>query len=249
MKELGIAIDGGKDSLSMAVKSKLESGGSEVIKSPGTLVISAYAPVPDIRIKVTPALSSSDSKVIHIDLSGRKGRTRIGASALAQVFSQVGDQAPDIDDSRHLVRGFAAVQRMIRDGLCTAGHDVSDGGLITCLLEMAFCSNFGIAVSINIPDDEEALSYLFAEECGVVIEVTNQNLAKVEDLLQEADLTYQVVARSVATDHVRVAVNGEILLEVSCRTLSQSLLSFQNEVTGSRYNVHKLPPTGKNDRP
>lgn len=216
IKELGIAIDGGKDSLSMAVKSKLQSGSSEVIKSPGTLVISAYAPVPDIRVKVTPALRSSDSTVIHIDLSGRRGPARIGASALAQVFSQIGDVAPDVDDARHLKRGFAVIQNLIRDGLCTAGHDVSDGGLITCLLEMAFCSNFGIDIMIRIPDDEELLSFLFAEECGVVIEVTHQNLERVQSVLKQAELTYQVVGRTLSADHVRVAVNGEIVLEVSC---------------------------------
>lgn len=216
MQELGIAIDGGKDSLSMAVKSKLQSGRTEVIKGPGTLVISTYAPVPDIRRKVTPHLSASpDSKVLHIDLSGRKGGgARSGASALAQVYSQVGDQAPDIDDASHLKRGFELVQALIRDGICTAGHDVSDGGLITCLLEMAFCSNVGLEVEISTPDDEDLISFLFAEECGVVIEVTNQALMEAEKRLQEADLTYQVVGRSLAEDRVRVAVNGETVLLV-----------------------------------
>lgn len=215
MQDLGIAIDGGKDSLSMAVKSKLESGTTEVIKGLGTLVISAYAPVPDIRRKVTPHLNSApDCKILHIDLSGRTGRSRSGASALAQVFSQVGDQTPDIDDSIHLKRGFEVIQTLIRDNICTAGHDVSDGGLITCLLEMAFCSNVGLQVSIRIPDDEDCISYLFAEECGVVIEVTNQGFPEAETRLRKAGLTYQVVGRSQAADHVKVVVNGETVLEV-----------------------------------
>ena len=217
MKDLGIAIDGGKDSLSMAVKNKLPSGDFEVIKSPGTLVISAYAPVPDIRVKVTPELRSSDSSLIHVDLSGRKGNARSGASALAQVFSQVGEEAPDVDDSSHLKRGFEVVQRLIRSGACTAGHDVSDGGLITCLLEMAFCSNKGLEISISTPHHEDSISYLFAEECGVVIEVTNQRLSEAQVLLQQTGLRHQVLGCSVAADHVKVAVDGEILLEVSGR--------------------------------
>ena len=215
MKELAIAVDGGKDSLSMAAKNKLPSGDTEVIKGPGTLVISAYAPVPDIRVKVTPELKSRESKLVHIDLSGRRGKARSGASALAQVFSQVGDEVPDIDDARPLQQAFPLVQSMIRDGICTAGHDVSDGGLITCLLEMAFCSNVGLDVSISNPDQQECISYLLSEECGVLIEVPNQRLMEAEALLKKAGLTFQVLGQSVAADRVSVKVNGELVLEVS----------------------------------
>lgn len=217
MQELGIAIDGGKDSLSMAVKNKTQSGSYEVIKSPGTLVVSAYAPVPDVRVKVTPELTSTSSHfLIHIDMSGREGSARTGGSALAQVFSQIGDRAPDVDDSRHLLRGFADVQKMIRNRVCTAGHDISDGGLITCLLEMAFCSNVGLSLSLDIPAGDEPISYLFAEECGVVIEVSGAKLDEAKAMLKQANLKHQVVGKSlVDEDRVSLVVNGTRLIDVS----------------------------------
>merc|ERR1719311_1648944 len=90
MVELGIAIDGGKDSLSMAARVPLADGKSETAKSPGQLVITAYAPVPDVRIKVTPDLKSrGDSVLLFVDLGA--GPMTLGGSALAQVLGQVGN--------------------------------------------------------------------------------------------------------------------------------------------------------------
>lgn len=222
MKELGIAVDGGKDSLSMAVKVKSKdtsSSSSEVVKSPGTIVISAYAPVPDIRVKVTPELKGrhSSSSLIHIDLSGRSNlKSRSGASALAQVFNQVGDCVPDIDDSGHLKRGFNVVQQLIRERKCTAGHDISDGGLLTCILEMAFASNLGLDIVMNTFDKNDSIiDFLFSEEAGVVIEVTKSELTSVEKLLKQEELRFQVIGHSLDKDEITVKVNGQIVVDVS----------------------------------
>lgn len=224
MKDLGIAVDGGKDSLSMAVrvnevaKSANDAdgcrGSTAVVKSPGTLVVSAYAPVPDIRVKVTPHLTGN-GKLIHLDLSGRKGNVRSGGSALAQVFSQVGCDCADLDDPRVLKKTFNLIQQLISSGDVTAGHDVSDGGLLTCVLEMAFASNRGLTLNftVNEGDDENAIiTQLFAEECGIVIEVSNIDL--VIEKVRQLEIPYTILGESVIEDIIHVTVSGRTLIKV-----------------------------------
>lgn len=222
MKDLGIAVDGGKDSLSMAVRVNEvanardggDGGATAVVKSPGTLVVSAYAPVPDIRVKVTPHLTGS-GKLIHLDLSGRKGSVRSGGSALAQVFSQVGCDCADLDDPFVLKRGFNLIQQLVASGCVTAGHDVSDGGLITCVLEMAFASNRGLIVDIpstQADEEEHVITQLFAEECGAVIEVTQCD--QVMEKLKHAQVPFTVLGHSVSEDLIHVTVSGRTLIKV-----------------------------------
>lgn len=212
MSQLGIAVDGGKDSLSMAAKVSTKNGKSEVVKSPGTLVISTYVPVPDIRVKVTPELRSF-GYLIHINTSGWEGTSRSGGSALAQVFGQIGSECPDIDDPSKLRSTFKAVQGMISNGTCTAGHDVSDGGIITCILEMAFAANCGVQVQITRKGDTP-VSYLFAEESGVVIEVKESRLSEAQEILRGLD--YQVIGKGIeGSDDISVTFNDQIVLKVS----------------------------------
>jgi len=142
MIKLGIAVDGGKDSLSMAARAPLPGQDEELVKAPGELVISAYVTCPDITQTVTPDLQlPGTGRLLLVDLSN--GWSRLGGSALAQVYSQVGDRTPDVDDPGMLGRAFSAVQELISRELPTAGHDRSDGGLITALMEMAFSGNCG----------------------------------------------------------------------------------------------------------
>ena len=174
MAQLGIAIDGGKDSLSMAARV-----GRDTVKAPGTLVVSAYAPCPDVRVLVTPDLkgpaTSAKGALVLVDLS--TGKVRLGGTALAQCFRQLGDAPPDLDDAALLSRAFAATQRLIGQGDVLAGHDVSDGGLVTCLLEMAFAGISGLDVSLNYSDEDvRPLELLFAEEVGWVLEVRPDRL-------------------------------------------------------------------------
>ena len=143
MVALGIAIDGGKDSLSMATRV-----GQATVKSPRQLVISAYATLADITKVVTPDLKApGESVLLLVDLA--PGRRRLGGSALAQVYGQLGNESPDMDDPALLRRAFGAVQDLIDRGLVLAGHDVSDGGLVTTLLEMAFSGNCGFTVALE----------------------------------------------------------------------------------------------------
>ena len=182
MIELGIAVDGGKDSLSMAARVTDTSGNTEVVKSPGTLVISAYVTCPDITKVITPDIKRpGESKLLFIDLG--MGKNRMGGSALAQCYSQVGDESPDVDDPGLLKRSFNAIQDLISEDLILSGHDRSDGGLATTLLEMAFAGNCGIEIDMRVSSqgsesresDREAIQLLFSEELGMVIEYLPEN--------------------------------------------------------------------------
>lgn len=173
MRELGIAIDGGKDSLSMAARV-----GTTTVKSPGTLVVSTYAPCPDVRKVVTPDLkvpsSGKTGRLLFVDLS--HGHSRLGGTAVAQVFGQLGKESPDLQNAADLVSAFNATQELIRDGAIQAGHDVSDGGLIVCLLEMCFAGISGIDVHVAHKQGRP-VPILFAEEIGWVLEVLEGDVA------------------------------------------------------------------------
>ncbi|XP_077983888.1 phosphoribosylformylglycinamidine synthase-like [Glandiceps talaboti] len=218
MKELGIAIDGGKDSLSMAARV-----GSETVKAPGTLVISAYVGCPDITATVTPDLKCPDGKgaLVWVDLSS--GKHRLGGTALAQCYSQLGDCSPDLDDPQLLVKVFNTTQQLIADKLITAGHDVSDGGLVTCILEMAFAGNCG--VDVNLKTDNSGVTtteLLFAEELGLVLEVAESNVDKVSKCYQDNGVSCHVIGFSegqAQSAQVQVSVNGTNVLDDKMATL------------------------------
>lgn len=210
MAALGVAVDGGKDSLSMAARV-----GSETVRAPGSLVISAYAVCPDITATVTPDLKHPGGRghLVYVPLS--PGQHRLGGTALAQCFSQLGEQPPNLDLPDNLVQAFNITQGLLRDRLLCSGHDVSDGGLITCLLEMAFAGNCGIVVDVPAVG-VDALPVLFAEEPGLVLEVQEPTLAQVLKRYHDAGLHCLKLGH---TSHagpramVQVSVNGQRVLE------------------------------------
>ncbi|XP_070245550.1 phosphoribosylformylglycinamidine synthase isoform X1 [Bos mutus] len=210
MAALGVAVDGGKDSLSMAARV-----GSETVRAPGSLVISAYAVCSDITATVTPDLKHPGGRghLLYVPLS--PGQHRLGGTALAQCFSQLGEQPPDLDVPENLVRAFSITQGLLKDRLLCSGHDVSDGGLITCLLEMAFAGNCGIEVDIPAPG-VDALPVLFAEEPGLVLEVQEPDLAQVLMRYRNAGLHCLELGLTGDTGPhamVRVSVNRTVVLE------------------------------------
>jgi len=215
MLALGIAVDGGKDSISMAA---LAPDG-ETVKAPGSLVISAYAPCPDIRQTVTPDLElPGDGRLLFVDLGG--GRHRLGGSALAQVFGQVGNDCPDVTDPQLLGRAFDAVQVLIADGRIASGHDRSDGGLATTLLEMAFAGNCGIDADLHTEGgDADAIEVLFSEEPGLVMEVASEDLDGVLATFADADVPCLAIGRTLAEPTIRIRVGGVTVLEDDLRDL------------------------------
>jgi len=210
MLDLGLAIDGGKDSLSMAAIAPLPGGGEETVKAPGSLVISAYVTCPDIREVVTPDLKlPGEGRLIFVDLSD--GRSRLGGSALAQVFEQLGAEPPDVDQPELLKRAFLAVQTLIRKRAILSGHDRSDGGLITTLLEMAFSGNCGIDVDLPALSENDFES-LFAEELGLVLEVSPGWEQHVLALLSEGEIPCRPIGTVTTEKTCRIRINGRTVL-------------------------------------
>eukprot|EP00746_Dinoflagellata_sp_MGD_P156639 gnl/MRDRNA2_/MRDRNA2_85913_c0_seq1.p1 gnl/MRDRNA2_/MRDRNA2_85913_c0~~gnl/MRDRNA2_/MRDRNA2_85913_c0_seq1.p1 ORF type:complete len:1338 (+),score=293.78 gnl/MRDRNA2_/MRDRNA2_85913_c0_seq1:88-4101(+) len=211
MIELGISIDGGKDSLSMAARVPTKAGAPETVKCPGEMVITAYAPVPDVRIKVTPDLKTAgDGVLLFIDLG--HGTPSLGGSALAQVIGKVScGGSPDVDVAA-LRAAFNTTQRLVDGGLISAGHDRSDGGLIVTLLEMAFAGNKGISVSLPDAERESMFCQLFAEAPGFVYEVRAADLSAVQRLLQSDGVQYQEIGRTRSDRKVQVMIGAEEVL-------------------------------------
>ncbi len=177
MCQLGIAIDGGKDSLSMAT----ELAGVPVV-APGELVIMGYAPVPDITKVVTPDLKGSGSLGV-IRLGGP--HARLGGSALAQALGQLGDETPDVDTAGVdlLGRAWRGVQELVEQKLISAYHDVSDGGLITAIAEMCIAGNRGAVLRLSGTLD--IFPVLFAEEAGMVFQYVPESRAQIELVLEK----------------------------------------------------------------
>ena len=186
--ELGIAIDGGKDSLSMAARVTGPDGIQQTVKAPSELVIAGYAPMPDITCKATPDIKGTGHGLILIDLS--PGRNRLGGSALGQAFGQIGDDCPDLEDTKFLAHVFSFTQQMLAEERIAAIHDRSDGGLIVTLLEMAFAGNTGLEIFLE--GDDDVLTTLFSEEPGLVIEPDNfPHQTRLEDLLSREGIPFQ----------------------------------------------------------
>lgn len=218
MLELGIAVDGGKDSLSMASIVPMPAGENETVKSPGALVISAYAPCPDITAVITPDLKApGKSGLIYIDLGC--GKNRLGGSALAQCYKQVGAEVPDVTDTKILKDAFKSVQRMIERGLVLAGHDRSDGGLITTLLEMAFAGNCGMEADLSDSLSNDPITLLFSEELGLVVEYYMESEKEIVSILAANKVPHRIIGRSLEDKVIKITMNGEIVLDKDMRYL------------------------------
>jgi phosphoribosylformylglycinamidine synthase len=219
MTELGIAVDGGKDSISMAARAPDGTGHDETVKAPGSLVVSAYVTSPDITKTVTPDLKlPGKGRLLYVDLGG--GRHRLGGSALAQTFEQVGDDCPDVDDTDILKRAFNTVQDLIDGGVVSAGHDRSDGGLVTTLLEMAFAGNAGIDISIDDLAANGPVRFLFSEELGLVLEVDADDQAEVVDAFGQVGVLCEPIGVTTEDTHVTIRYNGDVALEGDVRDFS-----------------------------
>ena len=229
MIQLGIAADGGKDSLSMAARV-----GDELVKAPGQVVVSAYAPMPDITRVVTPDLKCpGESHLLLIDIGA--GKNRLGGSALAQALGQIGTESPDIEDPELLRRAFLAVQQLIREGLILAGHDRSDGGLITTVAEMALAANCGIEIRLDAKQD--LFACLFSEEPGMVIEYLPDRRDQIHSVLEAHAVTFQPLGETLAERRVRVLRGGQVELELPTGTLLQWW-----EETSDQLELHQMNP-------
>ncbi len=183
---LGIAIPVGKDSLSMKTVWR-EADGERAVTAPLSLVVSAFAPVLDVRRTLMPQLRTDrgETDLLLVDLG--QGRNRLGGSALAQVYNATGDAAPDVDDARPLKLFFAVIQALNELGYVLAYHDRSDGGLFACICEMAFAGRSGVRIALDeLGGDAHAA--LFSEELGAVLQVPRERLNGILGALKKAGL-------------------------------------------------------------
>jgi phosphoribosylformylglycinamidine synthase len=190
-KQLDLTIPVGKDSLSMRTKWQ-DQGEEKTVISPLSVIISAFAPVSDTAKTLTPELDiNTKSQLIFIDLSG--GRSRLGGSALYQVFNHVSSDAPEADPAV-LKNFFKCLQNLNENDLLLAYHDRSDGGLFTLLAEMAFASRCGLDVQLNDLPGTDA-EKLFNEELGCVIQVREEYAVEVLTTLKNNDLPAYKIGR------------------------------------------------------
>ena len=211
---LGLAIPVGKDSMSMRTvwPSPENADDIRVVVSPVTLVVTAFGPCNDVRLAVTPELRGGERELLLIDLAN--GAARLGGSCLAQVFSQLGDVAPDLDDPKRLHRFYEAIQQLVSERKLSAYHDVSDGGLVTTLLEMSFCSGLGLEIDTSTVHVDQ-FSALFAEELGAVVEVAVADLAHVHAVLARIGANVHTIGRAVPTDRIRITHASRRILDAT----------------------------------
>jgi phosphoribosylformylglycinamidine synthase len=179
---LGIAVPVGKDSMSLRAVWE-EDDEERSVTAPLSLIVTAFAPVRDVRGTLTPQLRTDqgETTLLFIDLGG--GRNRLGGSALAQVHRAVGSTAPDLDDPAALRSFFHAIGELRRGGRILAYHDRSDGGLFTTLVEMAFAGGTGLRIALD-ELGSDPLRALFSEELGAVLQIRESDLEAVLGELQ-----------------------------------------------------------------
>ena len=192
---LGVSIPVGKDSCSMHTTWEDSRGVSHKQVAPLSLVVSSFSPVVDASLTLTPDLKrGADTRLVYVDLG--HGANRLGASCLAQVYNQLGDDPADAD-ARSVKAFFKAMNAIVRKGLALAYHDRSDGGIAVTLAEMAITGGRG--VNVTLPDDD-ALSALFSEEPGAVLQVADANLKAVLAIFRKAGLADDVHVIGAPTD-------------------------------------------------
>lgn len=244
--ELGIAIPVGKDSLSMRTRWQENEQSKEVV-APVSLIISAFAPVSDIRRSLTPQLqvSSEATELILVDLG--RGQQRMGGSILSQIYSDIVDQTPDVDSAADLKQFFNVIQTLNQQGLLLAYHDRSDGGLLATVAEMAFAGHCGVSLNVDMlliePNQEQdygdaknwaqqvaalrherTLKALFCEELGAVLQIRRAQREQVFQALRQVGLS--------ACSHVIGEVNVRDVIEVyrdAKLVYSQSRIALQRD--------------------
>ncbi|MDO5711339.1 MAG: phosphoribosylformylglycinamidine synthase, partial [Micrococcales bacterium] len=213
---LGVSVPVGKDSLSMRTRwSDPDSGQTKQVTSPVSLVVSAFASLPDVRRTLTPQIAP-DSVLVLLDLGA--GRNRLGGSILAQTLDQFGGRVPDLDDPARLVALVDAVNELRDRGLLSAYHDRSDGGLWAAAVEMALAGGLGLDLAA------ESVPALFCEELGALLAVPANRVETVEHVLAEHGLGELIrrVGRVRTDRRVELRLAGEVVLSESLRDLAQA---------------------------
>ncbi len=220
---LHVNVPTGKDSLSL---SQQYPNGEKII-SPGTVIVSAGGEVYDIKKVVSPVLVNDHrASLYHIDFSFCP--QRLGGSALAQSLGYVGDDVPTVENPEYFADAFNAIQELIKKGWILAGHDISAGGLITCLLEMCFANTEG-GLHINLHDlclDGDIVKTLFAENPGVVIEVSDEHKLEFREFMEEVGVGFAKIGYPVEDSR-----SIEIVCPLCCDTIAANKTNETEAIT------------------
>lgn len=231
---LGICIPVGKDSMSMRTVWQDQDGGAEKSNtSPLSLIVSAFAPVTDIRTSLTPQITASKgaSHLYSIDLG--HGKQRLAGSALAQVYRKMVGIAPDLDRAEDLVNFFELIQAARKAGLLLAYHDRSDGGLLTTVAEMAFAGRCGLIIRLG--ESVEPIPALFNEELGAVVQILDSKCEEFELLVSEYGLgdCLSKLAEVTDADEINIFRGQELLLQ-------KSRTQLQRQWAATSYHMQRL---------
>ncbi len=232
---LGIAIPVGKDSLSMRTVWQDADGQGHKMTAPLSLIVSAFATVADVRKTVTADFKPGRSRLILVDLGA--GRNRLGGSALAQVYNQLGSEAPDVDDPALLKAFFGAMQVLVGEGRLLAYHDRSDGGLLVTLAEMGFGGRRGADVRLE-GNPKAAAALLFNEELGAVLQVAESEADAVLQVLEKHGLEAVSHAIGHVTDakRLQIRVGDETVYEAGLTELNRLWSSLTTRMQALRDN-------------
>ena len=222
---LGIAIPVGKDSLSMRTTWN-DEGEDKSVTSPMSGVITAFAPVTDVRQTLTPELKNLESVLVRVDLS--KGQFRLGGSILAQVYKAIGSVTPDVDSFDDFKAFFALVQDWNNRGLIKAYHDIGDGGLLATVAEMMFASRLGVAL------EDQSTASLFAEEIGAVLQIAKAEWEALQAEVAASTLKDAIAVVGSVNNTDQLSINGLVLeradLQVAWTEVSHQIQRLRDNV-------------------
>ncbi|WP_335910000.1 phosphoribosylformylglycinamidine synthase [Shewanella indica] len=211
--ELELTIPVGKDSMSMKTAWE-DKGEQKAVTAPMSLIITAFGAVRDIRNTVTPELRTDKGETVLLLADLAKGKTRLGGSCLAQVFGELGDIAPDLDQAAVLKAFFEVTQQLVAERSLLAYHDKSDGGLFTTLVEMAFAGHTGLKVDISALAGS-ALARLFNEELGAVLQVSKGQAAEIIKAYTDAGVDCHPIAELSDDGRIRIQDQGAEIYSAS----------------------------------
>lgn len=235
-QQLGICIPVGKDSLSMNTVWQ-EADEVKNITSPLSLIVTAVAPVVDIRNSLTPQLQESDDKTVLVLIDLARGKQRLGGSCLAQVYQQIGNDAPDLDSAKDLADFFQIIQLLNEMGLLLAYHDRSDGGLFVTLTEMCLASRMGMSIILDSLG-KDSLSILFNEELGAVIQIHESSIASVQEAFAKTGLRahLHILGTPIREKTLKISNGGQQLITESLSTLQKHWSATSYRIQSMRDN-------------
>jgi phosphoribosylformylglycinamidine synthase len=240
-RDLGIAIPVGKDSMSLRARWQDDNGEYQVV-APVSLIVSAFAPVTDVRRHLTPQLQKVDEPTYLLLLDLGAGKNRLGGSCLAQAYGRVGGETPDLDNPQVLKNFFDAVQELNQRGMLLAYHDRSDGGLLATVAEMIMAGRLGASLQLD-GSKQSVIEQLFAEEAGAVIQVAKNKLTQVQMILDRTGAKATAIGRVEARPTLIVRSGEQTVLK-----LERS--QMQREWSATSYRIQALrdnPATAKEE--